>query len=283
MVTRAAAALLAFCACTTEDPGPVFPGGGNPSALGDGGADAALSSCEQPIALEAAGTYVATASAADAGVGGCDAEARGGIFSLELAEASWVYLDSLDSEVDVALSVRAGDCEGVVLACSEFACGRAQGQLLLSLAAGRYLVVGSPAGGQGGDVALRFQVSACRATPLVPGPNLGVVGTCPGGGSGSCGGGGTVWCASGVEESVWILAGCGQEVQIDTCAGTLFDSVLYMRAGDCAGEEVACVNADGCGDGDDDEVLSGVLGPGMYFLFVDSEDWWDQGFNLRLQ
>jgi hypothetical protein len=284
-MTGAVAALalsLAGCMRVGTD-GPVGPGGGVGGTASDGGADAAATSCANPSVLGAPGTYRAVATAPDAGVdAGCGGEIAGATFEMDLDDDSWIYLDTLDSNVDTALSLRAETCDGDVVACSDTACARPAGQLLLPLGRGRYFAVVHAASSEGAVVVLRYQRSGCAATLLPRGSTPGAVGDCAGGEAGSCGGGPTTYCASGVAESVWVLAGCGDAIHLDTCVGTFFDSVLYLRAGDCAGPEAVCADANSCGDGDD-ETLDGTLAPGMYFLFVDSANFWDSAYNLDFE
>lgn len=249
----------------------------------DASLDAPLSSCSDPVVLEGPGIYrAAIPGAGDAGAAiGCEGEgSAGAVFQVDLVEAAWVYLDTLDSPPGTVLSLRTKTCDGEVAACSDAACGLGAGQLLVPLGPGRYFArVDGP---MGETLALRYQVSTCAATPLLNGSTLGGIGECAGGDAGSCGGGSTTFCAPGVVESVWVLAGCGLDIQIDSCVGTLFDSVLYLRSGDCQGPEAFCADANTCGDGDD-EVIAGALAPGMYFLFVDSESYWSASYTLSAQ
>jgi hypothetical protein len=235
-----------------------------------------MTSCADPLVIEGPGQYraAATAGQGDGGVLDCEGRSPMAAFQIDLAEASWVYLDTLDSDLDTVLSVHEEACDG-----KRRACATAGEPLLLPLGAGRYFIAVDGAGE--GVVELRYQASPCSAQLLGPGSSFAQVGGCLGGDAGSCGGGPSTFCAAGVMEGVWVLAG-GRVIQIDTCVGTFFDSVLYLRSGDCAGPEVACVNADSCGDGDD-ERLSGKLAPGMYFLFVDSANYWEAGYNVTFQ
>ena len=272
---------MAGCIRVGSD-GNVYAGGGGGAGAGDASVDAPLTTCADPVVLTGPGIYHAVlADAGDGGAtGGCDEPSAGAAFQIDLAAASWVYLDTLDSPPGTALSLRTEMCDAEIVACSDAACGLFAGQLLVPLAAGRYFArVDGPAGE---TLALRYQLSSCDAAPLPLGSTPGVMGACGGGAAGSCGGGPTTFCAAGVAESVWVLAGCGLDVQIDTCVGTFFDSVLYLRSGDCDGPEVVCLDANSCGDGDD-EVLAGVLGPGMYFLFVDSDSFWSASYNLGVE
>jgi hypothetical protein len=281
-VLRTALVALLGAGCLVDTDGELSGGIGGTGGGGDGGGDAPLTSCGDPVVLDAPGRYAATIPGApDAGAAArCGSAAEAAIFRIDLPLPAWVYLDTLDSPSGSVLSLRAETCDGEELLCSDAACGALAGQILAPLSEGSFFV--RVQGPPGEAITLRFQASACGALPLQPGTTAGSVGDCAGGEAGSCGGGPTSFCAAGVAEEVWVLAGCGQDIQIDTCVGTLFDSVLTLRSGDCLGPEVACVNANSCGDGDD-EVLAGTLSPGMYFLLVDSNSWWNASYNLGFE
>jgi len=79
--------------------------------------------------------------------------------------------------------------------------------------------------------------------------------------SGSCGG-------LSSNDVVYVMnLSTRADVDINTCSGTSWDTVLYLRRDSCEGNDIIC-NDNGCGS---QSRISTVLDPGTYYIFVDGK------------
>jgi hypothetical protein len=179
------------------------------------------------------------------------------------AGVSDLSLRLLDPEGNVVAEENAHDVEAVVRVCLEKP-GQYVAAVRMAQGAGEYLV-SSWTGGDGFGAEAGAPLASggtCEApTALVPGRSYaGTTDDAPDDQEGSCSG------SPGGRERVYRLdLPTRQKVAIEVSAD--FDSVLYLRKGECADDsaEVRC-NDD---SGPKHSRIDAVLDPGMYFVFVD--------------
>lgn len=170
---------------------------------------------------------------------------------------------------DTVLYVRSDDCvSGAEVACNDDAdtCGL-QSTVEVAVTAGqKYYIFVDGYGGESGDFTLTVTPpTACDSATVIPASGGVFAGTTSGSSTlnATCGGG-----ANGPEKVFqWTPSESGIAA-ISTCGGTTnFDTVLYLKSGDCVrGAEVAC-NDDSC-------ALQSLINPTVtagetYFIVVD--------------
>jgi hypothetical protein len=181
----------------------------------------------------------------------------------------------IDPEGNVVAEEKAHDVEAVVRTCLERP-GPYFAVVRMAEGAGEYLVsswTGGDGFGSEAGAPLASGGTCAAPTVLVPGRSYaGTTDDAPDDHEGSCSG------SPGGHERVYRLdLPTRQRVGIEVSAE--FDSVLYLRKGDCADEsaEVRC-NDD---SGPKHSRIDAVLDPGMYFAFVDG--YGDESGSYRIQ
>jgi hypothetical protein len=158
--------------------------------------------------------------------------------------ASGLYqIDTFGSELDTVLYVREGSCDGAEKACNDDAQGAASAVTVALTESVPIVIFVDGFGGASGDFVLNIgpseapTPSPCRPTTLESGESVSASGTTRQGSSsfaGSCGA-----TERSADRSFLFTPPVSGSYRIDT-SGSDFDTVLYVRAGDCDGEEVAC-------------------------------------------
>jgi hypothetical protein len=225
--------------------------------------------------LSVGGTFVVDVVAAnnDQDYVGVSCGSTGGrdvFYELTLPEEEVVYFDTFGSNFDTTLRVFAGTCDslGAWQACYDDQCSVNQSQGARSLAAGTYCLVADQYSGAEPNGSLVLQVtrggrtgSALTTSPIIGNSCSGTNATTP-----SC-------STSTAEDRGYFFTMCPSQVKslsANTCTGTAFDSVLYVRRP--GGADMAC-NDDSfaCGSLSSQSSFSSaiVVGPGLFWLTVD--------------
>ncbi len=264
----------------------VMAGAPAPETCGDGvdqdcnGSDAACPANDLAagaVDITAGGTFTIDLSAAHddnwtASTGGLDCGDQGGrdvFYQFTLPAEEVVYLDTFSSNFDSVLRVYPGSCTaiGAVLSCSDDACGQTRSQDALDLAAGTYCVVVDQFSNTAtaGSMSLVFRRGG-RAGTKLPATSGTVTGTTVGKANLS-----TASCESNTPrpEGVHFTMTCpgANTVSANTCTGTTWDSVLYMKSGVATAADFAC--------GDDNCSLqsritnASVSGANLLWIIVD--------------
>ncbi len=231
------------------------------------------------VDISAAGTFTVDLSAArdddsNAGVscggtGGRDVFYR---FTLPAAEA--VYFDTFGSSFNSVLRIYSGACptRGGTPSCDDDAgaCAGVQSQLAAQLAAGSYCLVvdQSSSADTTGALVLHYTRGGRAGTPIVAGSGSQTGTTCGAvdRSDGSC-------RVNTAPDQGYFFTMCPSEtrtVGANTCAGTTWDSVVYLHAAG-SGTDLACSDdAAGCGSGLQSSFTgASVTGPGLFWLVVD--------------
>ncbi len=241
--------------------------------------------CEDADLGSAEGAAVhegSTVGAGDSDAGSCGGAGPGDVWLRWTPAAAGAYqIDLLGSSYDTVLYVRDGDCAGEELACNDDFAGRQSGVQVDLAASQRVVVVVDGYLEFEGDYVLNISaLGACDPVDL--GSALGAAvheGTTVGAGNddaGDCGGGGAP------EVPLQWTAPAAGSYQIDAI-GSAFDTVLYVRDGDCRGAELAC-NDDWAAP---DERASGVTlelaGGQSVVIYVDGYADYEGAFVLNIQ
>ncbi|MDI7267887.1 MAG: hypothetical protein QME96_07825, partial [Myxococcota bacterium] len=252
--------------------------------------------------ISGGGTFVGSTCAANNDyTASCGATAASPdvVFSLTLAGAADVTLDTVGSDYDAVLHVRSGaTCPGATeTACDDNSAGGTPGQarIMRRLAAGTYWVIVDGAGaGSRGSFTLNVTVTA---TPTPPND------TCAGAIDITAGGVFSGSTATATDDHMY--AGCPfsatggrdvwytftiesrQVIYLDTVDGNRWDTVLQIRQGSCPSPATAVVCADDqCGSysGGLRSQIVRVLDAGTYYVVVDGYSSTSAGnFALRFQ
>jgi hypothetical protein len=248
------------------------------------GEDAACPPNDLPagaIDISAGGTWSVDLSAAHddnwaASTATMDCGNQGGrdvFYTFTLPAEEVVYFDAFGSNFDSVIRVFAGACTsiGATLACSDDACGTTRSQGAVDLAAGTYCLVldqwqntvtagaaqlvfkrGGRAGVQLASGTTSFagtttgktdlSVASCEANTHQP-DVAHFFTTCPG----------------------------ANTISANTCTGTGFDTIIYMKTGSATGADVACSDdVSGCGNGLQSKLTNvSVSGANVSFIIVD--------------
>ncbi len=196
-------------------------------------------------------------------------------FSLTLATAQIIYLDTFGAStataIDTAIAVRSGSCAAVAggaeQACVDDSCGGAQSQGAWRLSAGDHCIIveGPAASAVSSQGTLRVVRGKYLGDPLPAQPSGMVQGdTCKDDNSNdsdSCG------CEPGEDHHYFFTVCPRDEVmaRFETCGGDDWDSVLQLRGN--GGDELAC-NDDSC-DQLSSSISRRLQDPGLYWAIVD--------------
>ena len=193
-------------------------------------------------------------------------------FTLPAAEV--VYFDTFGSTFDTVIRVFAGSCTaiGATQACADDACGVLQSQGAAALAAGTYCLVVDQFSSSAtlGATTLRFRRGGRSGTGIA---------TASGSKTGTTAGKADQSVASCQANShqpddAYYFLTCPNttySIGANTCTGTGFDSVIYLRTGTATGGDVACSDdSTGCGNGLQSRFSSAsVSGANLQWLIVD--------------
>jgi hypothetical protein len=232
------------------------------------------------IDVSAGGTFSVDLSAArdDAKASCSGSGGRDVFYKLTLGAPEVVYVDTLGSNFDTTISIRAGACpsNGAESGCGDDACGIRQSQLALSLAAGTYCVIAEQYSSSQTAGALVVNVTRGGRTgfPIAAGSGSQTGNTCNAGMTNQSGTSSCQANTSGNDAGYYFLSCPNTTVSLDaTTCGTAFDTVVYLRHGSAASTDVS----GGCGD-DDGPACAGLQGSfsgamitaaGLNWLIVD--------------
>lgn len=236
----------------------VQPGAPGIETCGDGvdqdcnGTDAACPANDLAagaIDISAGGTFTVDLGAAHddnwAMATGLDCGDQGGrdvFYQFTLPAEEVVYFDTFSSSFDSVVRIFPGSCTalGTVMACADDACGQTRSQDAFDLAAGTYCLVVDQFSNASttGSTTLTFRRGG-RTGAKLPNRSGTVTGTTAGKANLS-----TASCEANTPrpESVHFTTTCpgANTVSANTCSGTAWDSVLYMKAGVATSSDVAC-------------------------------------------
>ena len=248
------------------------------------GADAVCPPNDLPagaIDISAGGTFTVDLAAAHddnwaASTAQLDCGNQGGrdvFYTFTLPAEEVVYFDSFGSDFDSVIRVFAGACTsiGATLACADDACGQTRSQGAVDLAAGTYCLVVDQFSSTttAGAATLTFKRGG-RAGVSIPSASGSFSGTTTGKTDLS-----TASCEANSHqpEVAHFFTSCpgSQTIGANTCTGTAFDSVLYLRTGAATAGDVACSDdQSGCGNGLQSKFTGiAVTGAGLQWLIVD--------------
>ncbi len=180
----------------------------------------------------------------------------------------------IGSDFDTVLYVRAADCHrGTEVACDDDTCPNATGlerasQITMEVTAGETYFIFLDSFEHGGSYTLDIiGPTACDDVETLPAAGGVFSGTTQGAHTliGSCG------LGTGPEKVYrWIPEVSGMAV-IDTCAGATFETLLYVREGDCEnGAELACNQVTFCGPRVfSSRIFPSVVAEQTYYIVVD--------------
>lgn len=202
------------------------------------------------IDISAGGTFTVDLSAAHddnwaASTASLECGDQGGrdvFYQFTLPAEEVVYLDTFSSNFDSVIRVYPGSCTalGAVLACSDDACGQTRSQEAIDLAAGTYCVVVDQFSNAAttGSTTLTFRRGG-RVGVELPNRSGSVTGTTVGKANLS-----TASCEANTPrpESVHFSTTCpgANSLSANTCTGTSWDTVIYMKVGAATAGDIAC-------------------------------------------
>ncbi|MCE9572837.1 MAG: hypothetical protein K8W52_06745 [Deltaproteobacteria bacterium] len=220
------------------------------------GSDVACPTNDGPtgaIDVSAGGTWTVDLTAAhDDAVGSCSSGGGRDVFyTFTLPAAEVVYVDAYGSNFDTALTIFAGTCaaRGAQQVCNDDSCSLPQSQAALQLAAGTYCIVADQYSSSQTAGALVLNVTRGRRTGFSIAAANGTQT------ANSCDAAHSNQATSGCQSSTaakdvgYFFLTCPnttKTVGANTCTGTTWDSVVYLRHGSANTGDVAC-NDDSCG------------------------------------
>lgn len=233
------------------------------------------------VDVTAGGTFTADALLArdDVAADGCgEGGGRDVFFQVDLTAPQVYYVDTFGSNFDTVIRVFERPCAmvgggGNAKACVDDACGGTQGQIAVSLPAGKScIVIDQRAGAElGGNVTLHVVKGGRDGKPLATGVQTTTSDTCSATNASepldmNCDGPG----AGGKDHAYFFTTCPNQTLKLDAdlCPAPNWDAVLYVKR--VTGEQLGC-NDDSCGNG---PMIANVpiTGAPLYFLFVDGFD-----------
>jgi len=195
-------------------------------------------------------------------------------YTFTLPAEEVVYYDAFGSNFDSVIRIFAGSCTsiGTNLACADDACGGTRSQGAIDLAAGTYCLVLDQFSSTttAGAATLRFLRGGRTGTAIAT-ANGSVSGTTTGKTNQAIAG---CEANSSQPDVGYFFLTCPSTtytVGANTCTGTAFDSIVYLRSGAATTADVACSDdVSGCGNGLDGKFTSAtVSGANLQWLIVD--------------
>lgn len=203
-----------------------------------------------------------------------DMGGRDVFYTFTLPAEEVVYYDSFGSNFDTVIRVFAGACTslGTNLACADDECGQTRSQGATDLAAGTYcLVVDQFSSSTTAGMATLHFLRGGRTGTGIAAATGSVSGTTTGRANQS-----TAGCEanSAQSDAGYFFLTCPATtytVGANTCTGTAFDSIVYLRSGAATTADVACSDdVSGCGNGLDGKFTgASVSGANLQWLIVD--------------
>jgi hypothetical protein len=208
---------------------------------------------------------------------GTDCGNQGGrdvFYQLTLTAPEVVYFDTFGSNFDSVIRIYAGSCAalGAVQQCSDDACGQQRTQVARELAAGTHCIVLDQYSSTvtAGSLVLNVKRGGRAGTPLAAG-NGSVSGTTTGKTHLS-----VASCEANTMQPdvAHFFTSCPSvttTVSANTCTGTAFDAVVYIKAGQATAADVACSDdVSGCGNGLQPRITNAtVSGANLNWIIVD--------------
>lgn len=183
------------------------------------------------------------------------------------APAAGTYRVEIDADFDWVLSAFDGSCEGPMLACtSSQQSGGLDGSIVVQAEAGQVLAIAVDglAGSVGNFEMVIDEFEGCAANELPGDPPVSIVGSTV---SETADNAGSCAPTDASPEIVFSFVPAQSGTYRMYTEGSSYDTVLYVRAGDCLGPELAC-NDDIDADITSELVVDLVAGQPVY-LFVD--------------
>jgi hypothetical protein len=267
--------------CSATAGTPIAETCGNGSDEDCNGADAtcpANDTAAGAIDVSNGGQFTVDLAAAhdDNWTNGTDCGNQGGrdvFYQLTLSAEDVVYFDTFGSSFDTVLRLYAGACTslGAVQTCADDACAGQRTQFARDLAPGTYCLVAD-----------QFSSTATTGSLVLNVKRGGRTGTQLSG-SGSVAGSTTgkpalsiASCESNTPqpEAAYFFLTCPSvttTVSANTCSGTAFDAVVYIKAGAATAADVACSDdVSGCGNGLQPKITGATLsGANVNWIIVD--------------
>lgn len=232
------------------------------------------------IDISAGGMFMVDLSAARdnnwvAGTGCGDQGGRDVFYQFTLNAPEVVYYDTLGADFDSVVRIFSGACTalGTVVECSNDACATTRSQGAVNLAAGTYCLVVDQASSSvtAGMSSLVFKrggrsgIELANTNGSVSGTTVGATNVTTH--SPSCDG-----TLSTQPDVGYFFTTCtgNRTVNANTCTGTTFDTIVYLRSGSAAATDVACDDDTGCTVGYLSKIVNAtVSGPNVHWLIVD--------------
>jgi Putative metal-binding motif len=248
------------------------------------GADAACppnDTATGAIDISGGGTFTVDLAAAHddnwAQAAGQDCGDQGGrdvFYTFTLPAAEVVYFDTFGSSYDTVVRIFAGACTalGAVMRCEDDSCGSTRSQGALQLAAGTYCLVVDQFSNAAttGATTLAFKRGGRTGTALAAMSGT-VSGTTTGKTNQSIAG---CEANSAQPDDAYFFLTCPATtytVAANTCSGTAFDSVVYLRSGAATTTDISCSDdVSGCGNNLQSRITGAtVSGANLQWLIVD--------------
>ena len=202
-----------------------------------------------------------------------DQGGRDAFYQFTLPAAEVVYFDTFGSNFDSVVRIFAGSCPalGAVQRCEDDACATTRSQGALQLAAGSYCLVVDQfsSAATAGSTTLTFKRGGRTGTAIATASGT-RTGTTTGKSNQSIAG-----CEvnSTQPDDAYFFLTCPATtytIGANTCSGTAFDTVVYLRSGAATSSDVAC-NDDFSGCGSFQSRLTGVTvtGANVQWMIVD--------------
>ncbi len=203
------------------------------------------------IDVSAGGTFTVDLSAAhdDAHASCSSTGGRDVFYKLTLGAPEVMYVDTIGSNFDSTVSIYPGACTGLGAeqGCSDDVCGVRQSQLAMQLAAGTYCIVADQfsSGQTAGALVLNVVHGGRTGFPIAASSGSQAGNTC----NGASNQNGSTSCqpsAAGNDVGYFFLSCPNTTVNVsaNTCTGTTWDSIVYLRHGSAASSDVS----GGCSD-----------------------------------
>lgn len=213
------------------------------------------------------------------------------VFKVDLTNGESVFIDSLGSTFDTILYARQGSCNGPEVAANDGVLGKRTARLVMSgLPSGTYYVfLDGKTPADRGDYVLKFDRGTpppnddCATAELVaiPGVRTGSIRLANDSENSNISN-----CANEGPDVVFRFSLAEPRNLLFSTLGTQFDTVLYLKSGDCANSQFVACNDDGNGsfgvNSYIDDFEQDALTPGDYLLYLDSFEDSDGEYTLQI-
>jgi hypothetical protein len=266
--------------CSATAGNPIAETCGNSLDEDCNGSDAVCPANDQAagaIDVTAGGQFTVNLAAArdDNWTSGTNCGNQGGrdvFYQVTLAAPEVMYFDTYGSGFDTVIRIYAGSCAaiGALQTCADDACAVQQSQVARELAAGTSCIVVDQYSSTVTTGALVFNVKRGGRTGTAIAGSGSVSGTTTGKPNTS-----TASCEPNTTQPdvAHFFTSCPgtNTISANTCTGTAFDAVLYMKSGAATAGDFACSDdVSGCGNGLQPRVTgASVTGPNLHWIIVD--------------